>query len=331
MVFGFDFMRFVQARISAIDIYAVFFILLAYFFMYWYITTPSDARFRKSLLPLALSGIAFGLGCAAKWVTIYAGVGLALIYLIRLIQHVNYYKSENPQGLRKYMIKTLLFFGLFFVIAPAVIYTLSYIPLGSAMGLEFSAAALLNPEFYSSFFTFIWDNQVFMFNYHSTLAATHPSSSVWWQWIINSHPMLYFNSSFEGLRSSFAAFGNPAVWWGGFVAMVFMAYRVCKRKDGIALFIVIGFLSQLVPWIPVTQTVSITHYFPSTLFLILAIAHVLNTLEQRKRDGYRTAIYGYTAGTGLLFGLFYPALTGIAVPQWYFTHLLRWFPVGWPF
>ena len=326
LLLGFDFMRFVQTRIATIDTYGVFFILLAYFFMYRYITTPADAGFRKSLAPLALSGIAFGLGCASKWIVIYAGAGLAVMYAIRLIQLGLHYRKVGQPGFAMYLLKTLLFSVLFFIVVPATIYYLSYIPFAMGKGLRLGEGMLWDPEYIE----IVKKNQELMFNYHGRLEAEHPYSSWWWQWILNAKPILYVNNNIGNLRSSFAAFGNPVIWWGGFVAMVVMGIRVFTHRDGKALFILIGYLSQLLPWVPITRIVFIYHYFPSTLFLVLALAHMFNTIVERRRDSYKPAVYGFTAAAGLLFLMFFPALSGLPAPQGYFTHLLRWIPILWP-
>ena len=302
-------------------------ILLAYFFIYRYITTPTDAPFKKCLPPLALSGIFFGIGCASKWVVLYAGAGLAVIYLIRIIQLGKHYKKNSLSGFNSYLTKTLLFSVLFFVLVPAAIYCLSYIPFGLARGMTLSGGMLWNADFYK----IVLDSQKLMFNYHSGLEATHPYSSKWWQWIINARPILFYNTYIGDKRSSFASFGNPVVWWGGFTAIVFMVINVIENRDAKALFIVIGYLSQLVPWIPVTRVVFIYHYFPSTLFIVLALSHVFNTILERKQGLYKTAVYGYTAAAGAVFALFFPALTGVPAMHLYFRDLLKWVPNSWPF
>ena len=327
LLLGFDFMRFVQTRIATIDTYGVFFILLAYFFMYRYVTTAPRARFLRSLAPLALSGIAFGLGCASKWIAVYAGAGLALIYVIRLIHLAKHYKTNGLPGFDFYLAKTLFFSVIFFVMAPLTIYYLSYIPFAIGKGMTPGVGMLADPEFYQ----IVENNQALMLDYHGKLDATHPYSSWWWQWILDARPILYVNSYFGDLRSSFAAFGNPVMWWGGFVAMIIMAVRVFMYRDGKALFILIGYLSQLVPWMPITRIVFIYHYFPSTLFLVLALAHTFNTIIERRRGSYRLAVYCYTASSGALFVMFYPALTGIPATHWYFRNILCWLPVMWPF
>ena len=327
LLLGFDFMRFVQTRIATIDTYGVFFILVSYYFMYRYITTDVDAPFRKSIAPLALSGLFFGIGCASKWIVVYAALGLVAFYVIRLVQLARYYHEEGQTGFGSYLVKTLLFSLLFFLIIPAVIYCLSYIPYGLSRGMAINDGMLWNKDYYK----IIWDNQVSMFRYHEDLVATHPYSSRWYQWIVDGRPILYVNDYNGNMRSSFSAFGNPVVWWGGFLAMIAMCVRIFKNRDGKALFIVIGYLSQLVPWFLISRVVFIYHYFPSTLFLVLALAHVFNTIVDSGRGKFRKAVIGYTTAAGIAFAMFYPGLTGIPVTQNYFRYLLRWIPGAWPY
>ena len=327
LLLGFDFMRYVQTRIATIDSYAVCFILLAFFFMYRHITTDPDAPFRKSLAPLAFSGIFFGLSFAVKWIGFYAGAGLLVIYSIRLIQLGLHYRSNEKTGFGLYLSKTLLFSVLFFVVIPVIVYYLTYIPYGLARGMSLSQGMLWDPEFFRLF----WDTQVYsMFKYHSQLVAEHPFSSEWWQWIFNIRPILYVNNALGDMRAKYSAFGNPVVWWGGFLAMIAMAVRVFTHRDGKALFILIGFLSQLLPWVAVTRIVFAYHYFPSTLFLVLALAHIFNSIvEHRKRTGLK-AVIAYTSVTAVVFAMFFPALSGLYMPGWYYDNVVKWFET-WPF
>ena len=329
LLLGFDFMRFTQTRIATIDTYGVFFILLAYFFMYRYITIGGDAPFRKCLAPLALSGIAFGFGCASKWIAVYAGAGLAIIYIIRLALLYRYYNDNKRTGFSAYLRNTLLYSLLFFCFVPCLIYVLSYIPYGLADGMAIKDGMLWNPKFYE----IIWKNQGSMFVYHSktVLDATHPYSSFWWQWLLDIRPILYFNSYNSGLRSTIAAFGNPVVWWGGLVAMLAMGVRAVRSRDGKALFILLGFLSQFIPWLPINRIVFIYHYFPSTLFLALALAYLFNIMLDSGRPMRRQVVYSYVAASGLLFAMFFPVLSGISAPYRYFSAFLKWIPGSWPF
>ena len=45
----------------------------------------TDVLTDGALVPAALGGVAFGLGCASKWTGVYAGAGLAIVYFAALL------------------------------------------------------------------------------------------------------------------------------------------------------------------------------------------------------------------------------------------------------
>lgn len=103
-----------------------------------------------------------------------------------------------------------------------------------------------------------------------------------------------------------------------------------RRRCGKAAFIVVGYFSQLGPWLLISRTLFAYHYFPSILFLVLALAYVMNDLAERRARGWRWAVYGTTAAAAGLYAAFYPVLIGLEVPVWYTSNFLRWLP-SWPF
>ncbi|MCL2220699.1 MAG: glycosyltransferase family 39 protein [Oscillospiraceae bacterium] len=327
LLFGFEFMRFVMSRIGTVDTFVILFILTSFFFMYRYITTDGDAKFRESLLPLALSGLFFGLSFSVKWIGFYAGAGLLVIYIIRQVKLYIYYKDNKKKGFAEYFTKTILFSFLFFVIVPLIVYYVSYIPYGHSHGMSVRGGMLWAPSFFEIFI----NNQVSMFTYHAGLEAEHPFTSVWWQWIFNIRPILFvWDRTHDGTRAAFGSFGNPVIWWGGLVAIIVMCVRAFIKRDDRSLFIVIGYLCGLLPWVAVTRILFAYHYFPSSLFLTLALCHVFNAILNRKKPLSKPAVYGFTAFAGLIFALFYPSLSGMFMPDWYFENFVRWLP-SWPF
>ena len=330
LLFAFDFMHFTQTRISTIDTYSVFFVLLMYFFMYRYLSRDPDQSFRKSLVPLGLCGLFFGIGCAAKWTSVYAGLGLVFLYIVGVAFRWMYYRdTERKREFFPWLIKTVLFSILFFIIIPAVIYCLSYIPYGLAAGMSISGGMLWDSEFYK----IIWDNQVFMFTYHSGLDATHPYGSSWYQWVLDIRPILYYRNidTASAVKSSISAFGNPIVWWGGLLAMLVMVKRIIKNRDGRSMVIAAGYFGQLLPWVIISRVVFIYHYFTCTIFLVLALCHIFNTILERRRGKYRLIVYGYTGASLALFAAFYPVISGLEVSQFYSQRFLQWIPYMWPF
>ena len=132
------------------------------------------------------------------------------------------------------------------------------------------------------------------------------------------------------MKSAFGAFVNPVVCWGGLLALVTAVVRIFRRRCGIALFIVIGYFSQLAPWFAIGRTTFAYHYFPSVLFLVLALSYVFHTLQETSAPHRQGMMYGVMAGAVGLYALFYPVLTGVMVPTWYGLNLLKWMP-SWPF
>ncbi|MBR1658840.1 MAG: glycosyltransferase family 39 protein [Oscillospiraceae bacterium] len=325
LIFASDFMHFVQTRIATIDSYAVFFIILMYLFFWRYWDAPRERR-RDWMPYLALSGLCFGLGAASKWTCIYAGGGLGVLWLLDRVFRGRALIREGRSG--HYVRETaenVLWCLLFFVAVPAAVYYVSYWPYGAARGL--SGPGML---FTSEYARIVWDNQKYMFSYHSGVTATHPYSSVWWQWLLDIRPILYYlQYGKDGTHVSFGAWVNPALCWGGLLAMLCMAWQTFRWRDQTALFILVGYLAQLLPWLLVDRVVFEYHYFPSTVFLLLALGHVLRTLQLR-HSRWRLLLFSLTGVSVALFCLFYPALRGLPVTSAFGGNFLKWLP-SWPF
>ena len=322
LMFAFDFMHFVQTRIATIDTYAVFFILLSYLFMYRWLT-GSGGRAKCSL---ALCGVSFGVGCACKWTVVYAGAGLALIWLLYWI-----FRGRDMYGVRRgaqflrELFANILFCCVFFVLVPVVIYYLSYYPYGKASGLSG-----VSMYFTREYLDIVINNQKYMFSYHSGLVSTHPYSSHWYQWLFDIRPILYYSQYFsDGEKACFGAFTNPILCWAGLLAVLTMSWQGIFRKDKKALFIFIGYLSQLLPWVLVSRLTFAYHYFPCMVFIVLAVCHVMNTMRRTWRR-WRAPVYGFTGSCLALFVLFYPVLAGAKVSVSYIQAFLKWIPGMWP-
>ena len=328
VIFAADFMHFTQTRIATIDTYAVFFILLMYLFMWLFVSTD---KWRY----LALSGLFFGLGAASKWTCLYAGAGLGVIWLIywvrRLILHGRGQASplqteqnrtvgvEPALTQTELFLKNILFCLLFFVLIPGVIYYLSYYPYALAEGIT--------SPFDRGYAQIVLENQKFMFTYHSGVTAEHPYASRWYQWILDIRPILYYLKYYpDGTRSSFGAWVNPVLCWAGLLALFVLVYMALARRDKKAGFLLIGYLAQLLPWVFITRITFEYHYFPSSVFLILALGYVFSLMGRRER----WRILGLTGLCVVLFVLFYPALSGLRVDNSTASALLQWLPT-WPF
>lgn len=314
VIFAFDFMHFVQTRIATIDTYSVFFILLMYLFMWRFV---SGGKWRY----LALSGLFFGLGAASKWTCVYAGGGLAVIWLLYWISR------RREEGFWRDFISNCAFCLVFFVALPAAIYYASYYYYGTAKGL----VGGLGMYFTKDYADIVLHNQVYMWEYHSDLVSTHPYSSRWYQWLVDARPILYYLEYFDdGTKSAFGAFLNPVFCWGGLFAVIGCGVLAVKDRDSRAAFIVIGYLAQFLPWVLVTRLTFAYHYFPSEVFMALALCHMWRRCRDEGLYRWERPMYAFTGLGVLLFAAFYPVLTGVRTAVWYTRSFLKWFP-SWPF
>ncbi len=310
VVFAADFMHFTQTRIATIDSYSVFFILLMYLFMYLFLT-------EDRMLYLALSGIFFGMGAASKWTCIYAGGGLAVIWLVWVIL-----SASRGRLSFKGFLKNAGFCVIFFVLVPGLIYYLAYIPYAEARG----GVKLFSKDYLD----IVVSNQKYMFDYHTSVEATHPYSSRWYQWILNIRPILYYLEYFDdNTYSNFGAFLNPALCWGGLLALFVLGYLAIFRRDLPSAFILWGYLAQLLPWLLVERLTFEYHYFPCSAFLVLAIGRMFALIRDNVKK-WRIPVYGYAVFCCLLFLLFYPVISGARVDRHIAHELMAWFPT-WPF
>lgn len=332
ILFTFDFMHFAQTRISTIDVYVTFFIMLTYYFMYKYYTLSFyDTLLKETLKPLALSGICMGLAIASKWTGIYAGTGLAVIFFVHLYKRYSeyLYAKSNPDGetngiSHKHITDsfggnlrvTIIWCCIFFVAVPLVIYGLSYIPY------------LRAPS--SDGIKTIIDNQKAIFNYHSktVVESTHPYSSRWYEWIIMKRPIWYYSGIIsDTVREGISSFGNPLVWWVGIPALGLMLYSLVTKKDKRAFFLVVAYVIQILFWIPVTRTTFIYHYFPCVPFLTLMIGCVMEDMYDEAGNKKLAAgiCCAYAVAAVVLFAMFYPVLSGAPCGVEYAKNWLKWF------
>ena len=297
-VFAFDFMHFVQPRFATLDGFLVLAVICMYYFMYVYISTDfARTPFAKTLLPLFFCGWFMGIGLAVKWLGAFAAIGLAMLFFAAVFR--------IPP---KHRMITMAWCIPFFVLIPALVYLLSYIPFTQAAG-QAGLSAILK-------------NQADMFNYHGMLTATHPYSSPWWSWPLNLRPVFYYASQLGDLRAGISAFGNPAVWWLGIPAFCYAAYSALFKRDRAAAFLSVGYLAQFLPWALIGRIAFIYHYFPSLPFLVLMNVFLIKHLAPGRWGGW-----AYAATVFALFVLFYPVLSGWPIAA-SFAGFLRWLP-GW--
>ncbi len=320
-LWAFDCMHFTQTRIATIDVYGVFFILLMFFFMYEYVrqdyfTAPLKDKFK----PLALSGVAFGLGCASKWIGCYAGAGLAVVLFFHLFCALfEAYKGHDEGASERRTLfwdklsVTALWCCLWFLLVPGLIYFASYFPyyryeasIRQSYGLRDMWDTLLK-------------NQKDMYNYHSQLTATHMCQSMWYQWPFTFKSVWFYVSGNGERISNIASTGNPAVWWISAVGSVclFLEWVLGKvKKNPVHSILFVGVAANYLPWVLVTRCVFLYHFFATVPFILLSTVYLLFLMERENRR-LRYIKWAWLGLAVLYFALLYPAISGLPTSYGY--------------
>lgn len=310
-LFTFDFMHFTQTRIATIDVYGVFFIMLMTYFMFDFISMDIGDSLGKMMRSLALSGLFFGLGCASKWIDIYTGAALALLFFTKLVvmgiksYRLNRRKEYADRGLvKKFWSRTgalCCWCVLFFIVVPLIIYCASYFRYYSSQWKpqRQSQIYMQNYEAYESvddvklslpdavdtYVKGVIKNQKDMYNYHSGLDSEHSASSPWWTWLFDLRPTWFYVGGYgnpHGFVGTISSFGNPAVWTLCSLATIALVFVLIihRRKFPLeAWFVFVCLGSSLLPWVLVSRSTYAYHFFASVPFITLAAGLLIGYWE----------------------------------------------------
>ncbi len=220
-----------------------------------------------------LSAVSFGFAIASKWSAIWAIPIFGVIFL-----------SQK---------KKLTWSYVWFFILPVVIY------FGSYFDMFLTGHSL----------SIWWGMQKQMWWYHTGLKATHSYSSMWWSWPFLLRPIyLYTSNEVGGWVSRIYAFGNPAVFWFGFVSVIAASvYAFWEKSKNLAL-VVFSYIIFFVPWALSPRIMFLYHYLPSIPFMAIATGYIL-----RRNPKLTIPFFVFALG---LFVYFYPHWAGIEIPLW---------------
>ncbi len=391
----FDFMHFSQTRIATIDSYGVFFNLLMTYYMYKFIKMDIGDDLKSTLIPLGLSGLFFGLGCSSKWICMYTGAALAVMFFAKMImlyiksrkilQKVDAAKAKGEdhaedlenepavKNARKYparLLKTLVFCIVTFIIIPASIYFASYFTYYKAEWKPNAENAkianmrmngiigenetpegdvLTFGEKVKAYFDGVIGNQKYMFNYHSQLTTRHAYESSWYEWPLSNRPMWFYsgyNHPDSTMYGTISSFGNPAVWWVCFAGTLFLLFLTLRGRFKLnteIFFMLCCLASSMLPWMLISRSVYIYHYFATVPTIIFMTVYVVKHYEDKfyyvpKENGVTLSKaakavpvykFAWIAVVVILFAVFYPVISGIPVKKTY-VEALQWLPT-WTF
>jgi len=267
-------MLFVQSRIAMLDIFALGFGLLAIAaFMHGY-------RKQRPHLWFALAGLGFGLSSACKWSGLFAlAICIVMVAVIRLMQGWgtqfadgkadDWYRPGLWPDFRYYH------FAACFVVIPAIVYLVTFIPL-----YGWSVADILAAQ-----------RRIFSDN-TTTAIAGHTYMSAWPSWPFLVRPVWYlFDKIGEDRIAAVVLLGNPLVLWPALPALAFCLrdWIVTRRYD--AFLILAFYFGPYLAWALLPRTLGFLYYYmPPATFASLALVYVLS-----RRDMPRWLLWGFVA------------------------------------
>ena len=282
---AFDGLALVMSRVALLDIFLMFFILLAFYFLI------------KNYI--WLSGVAIGLAASTKWSAIF------LIPFFILLT-INYFQIEPVKWLKR---------AAQYIFLPSLVYLLSW------SGWIFTSGGW-DRQSGSNVFTSLWKYHIAILDFHRNLVETHSYAANPWSWLILGRPTSFFYETPSGCGVSscsqeILAIGTPILWWAGIFAIALTFGFFVTNRDRISMIILAGIAGTYLPWFLIQSRTTFYFYAISILpFLILALIYSFNWAL--KYGDYRKQIIGFLVIVALNFIYFLPILLGIEIPysQW---------------
>jgi hypothetical protein len=298
----FDGMFFVQSRIGMIDIFPIFFIMLAYTLFLVHLKARSEL---DSLATLLLTGVVLGLAVAAKWIALAALMSIVFFLVMRPVaRHVSLSLGrslpsppaptqpspargggERPWSWGRLEGPSLPGGARAGVYVVTAVVALAAIPLAIYVASWFPF--FMRGQFHTLGDLVAYNRQAYI--YHATLTATHPYGSTWFSWPFLYRPVAYYyeyqglgTDAFSGhpLVAGMVDLGNPVIWWASIAAVLSLPYFVLRHRSFPAALILLGFVTQFLPWARVTRVIFLYHMFGGLIFMLLALAFVLVRIQR---------------------------------------------------
>jgi dolichyl-phosphate-mannose--protein O-mannosyl transferase len=291
-LFALDGLHLVMSRVALLDIFLMFFILLAFYLI-----------LRDNLW---LSGVVIGLAVATKWSAVFV-----IPFLILLT--VNIGRANFATWGKRFSQ---------FVLTPMGIYLLSW------SGWFISAKGWARDSG-SNLFSSLWNYHVEIMNFHRGLTEQHTYAANPWSWLVLGRPTSFYyetpkNCGAQSCSQEILAIGTPILWWAGIFAIAITVGLLIVNRDRVSAFILAGIAGTYLPWFFLQNRTTFYFYaiaiFP---FIVLALINVFNWALSNQIN--RKLIYGFVITVGINFIYFLPIFIGINIP--YVDWLARmWLP-----
>jgi dolichyl-phosphate-mannose--protein O-mannosyl transferase len=276
---------FIQARIGMLDVFLGGFLVWAG--TAFLRAMQIESRWRAGTL-LFVSGAWFGAAVAVKWAAVpyVALAGVAFLWLRR--GHPGRFGGIGWfAGLA--ILGGVSIATYFLTFAPAFFYATD--PLTLARLVPF---------------------QLDMWKLQTQPLTPHNYESDWWSWPLMLRPIWYFYEPDQGAQRGVLLIGNPAIMWGGLVAVAACWWAGLRDKAGAPLAAAILWTVSFGVWAVIPKSLGFYYYYylPGIILSVVLAVAFQHYAERVKRNDewYLVLCVG-------LFAYFYPILAALALPS----------------
>ncbi|MEL6160038.1 MAG: phospholipid carrier-dependent glycosyltransferase [Cyanobacteria bacterium J06623_5] len=254
-----------ESRYALLNVYGVFFGLLGHWLWLSAQVAPRPTRTRLRVL----AGVALGAAIGVKW----NGLG----YVLSLLLWDSCCDGKS-RGMR--WGKTVAFLRAAYMgVVPFVVYWLIWWPHLQLTG--------------ETFVSIHWR----LFSFHQQLNAIQTACSRWYTWPLLIKPIAYWYEDFGETVYTVNNIGNPALWWLSAAAVLILClsglwqiqrwgWVLANRNNSghgdikghrdISSYLLIGYLSNWVPWVLVHRCTYLYLHMPAAVFGFMALAWLMS-------------------------------------------------------
>jgi len=307
---------FIHGRWSNIDTFLVFFLTLSLLLLFkWHKNTNGNFKFDRKTLLFCFASIFFGLAISIKWSALFTGFSIFVLFLLAMYYQNFIYQKPVPGiffAQIKQNVHPIFFWAIGFLVTPVTIYYFSHFQFIQSIS---PGTSLFSHDGLHIFL----EQQKFIWNHHSEGQDVHKSASMFYTWPFNIQLVRMFTTGglSENQLAIIQIMGNPVIYWIGMICIGILLWKGFSGGNQTAAILSIVFFVQAMPWILVTRTTFIYHFFPFVPILILAIAFVVTNYLNRKSLKYTIPLI--CLGGAIGFAANYPFVTGMIVDEGYFN------------
>ena len=292
-----NFTVFIQARIAMLDGFMAAFVVVGIACLLWSMRTGSQAS--GALWRRWIAGaLCLGLATACKWIAAPYVAAAAVAFLLLRRNRPDRWPGMNP-GIAIATLGVASIAAYFVTFAPAFFYQVEPLTLAQLIPFQFH-----------------------MYTQQVQVLPPHTYQSRWWTWPFDIRPIWYLYEPADGAQRGILMIGNPAVIWGGLMAVVgCLIGWVGSRRTALGASATLWLFSITI-WAVIPKSLGFFYYYYlSSIWLPIAIAVAFDAARARLRY-WDEAFLTLSAA---LFVLFYPIIAATALPDPQAFNRWMWF------